>query len=272
MKSGKLSVALLVASSALALGTSSCSSSGRSTSTLRGTLDTTSFSRGDAIVAIADSGDRTKARVGKGAGDFSIALKRGHSYRLVVTSNGEDFPVILRSTGEQIEAAVYVESGGATVDLGKVSRWIAEAQAGISTAGAAVEPPVSNGAPPAPGSAGPATCDDSDDSDSDDSDSDDSDSDDSDSDDSDSDDSESDEHGDGKHGNGEDDREHGDHDGDRADPGAVGALDQAAIPEFSVARSIGCGTGDDDSDSDDSDSDDSDSDDSDSDDSDSEDE
>lgn len=123
-------------------------SSAPTTSTLRGTLDQSSFAAPITKITVhSDKGDRTVPVAASGA--FQAVLDRGAEYRFLLSEDGKSMPIMLRSVAGRLDTTVRVKTGGATVNLGAVKYW---AGARSIAAGIAA-PPVSN-------VEAPATCED----------------------------------------------------------------------------------------------------------------
>ncbi len=113
------------------LAACSHSSSGRSTSTVTGTVDATTFAAPPtAVEATDETGARVHADIGAG-GSFQLLLPKAHTYRLTVSAgSGAAEPVVFpRGATVSLATTVRVSSGAATVALGML-RHVASAPAG----------------------------------------------------------------------------------------------------------------------------------------------
>jgi hypothetical protein len=105
-----------------ALGSPACSKSAGPTppTTVSGALALSTFpAQAQGVVAVDETGRSAMSAVGTG-GAFSLALSKGHTYRLgVVTATGTVPIVYPRSTG-RLDATFAVHTAGARVALGTV--------------------------------------------------------------------------------------------------------------------------------------------------------
>jgi hypothetical protein len=99
-----------------------CSSHPSRESTLQGSAALTSFSSTPTAVRASDETGRTTTAPVAPDGSFSVALARGHLYKVTFVTDAGEVPLVYpRQTGK-LDATFLVRSNGAKVHLGAVRR------------------------------------------------------------------------------------------------------------------------------------------------------
>jgi hypothetical protein len=120
----KRSFGITIAIAALGLSVAGCSKAPAepTASTVTGAIEQQSFASPVTKITVRTGKSDTTIPVDS-AGKFTATLTKGAAYQLLLAQAGGDLPIVLRRGGGRLDTTVTVKSGGAHVDLGKVTYW-----------------------------------------------------------------------------------------------------------------------------------------------------